>query len=350
MSNIYHLKGNENRLEQVSDWIAKIDRGLSHAEHAEFKQWMDVSPENRAMLLEVARLWDKMEVLAQLSEVFPHSPVKKKQHKFPMIGLAASFLLASVVAIAWWQGQLFSSAVDTAQHIVSNNVYTTKIGEQATFYLQDKTKVVLNTDSQIKVTYTDKQRLFQLVKGEFHVTVAHNTAQPLSVYAGNKIIQAVGTAFNVELIEGQVELIVTDGKVLVADSSEKHKQPLLLDDVHLPPTSMAVSKGQKIALGIPSPLIIQLDATDLDASLAWQHGSLIFRGESLGQALKEVSRYTDYEFEFLDESLKQIQIAGLFKTDDVNGLLTALAQNFEVAYQRVSPSKVQLRSKHTLDQ
>ncbi|MFT6899011.1 MAG: transmembrane sensor [Paraglaciecola sp.] len=344
MSNVYHLNGKDKRLEQVSEWIAKIDRGLSQAEKIDFQKWMTSSAENRVMLLEVAKLWDKMDVLTQLSEVFPHSTVTQKKHSLTLLGMAASLLLASILSIGLWQGEwLFSSK--PVQQIVSTNVYSTSLGEHATFYLQDKTKVVLNTDSKIKITYTDKQRLFELEKGEFHVTVAHNKAQPLSVYASGQVIQAVGTAFNVELKDDQVELIVTDGQVLVAATTDQIKHPLLLDDVHLPQTALAVSKGEKIALGANASQVEQIDAADIDASLAWQQGSLIFRGESLAQAMKEVSRYTGYEFELLDEPLKHIKIAGLFKTDDVNGLLTALEQNFDVHHQRVSPNKIQLSSK-----
>ena len=129
-----------------------------------------------------------------------------------------------------------------------NEQYETKVGEQSTFFLQDKSKIILNTNSLVKVTYTDKQRLFELLRGEIHVVVAHNKDKPLSVYAGSNIIQAVGTAFNVQLGNEEIELIVTDGKVLVSDINSQTVAPLKLKNVYLSPESFAVSKGQKAKL------------------------------------------------------------------------------------------------------
>lgn len=127
--------------------------------------------------------------------------------------------------------------------------------------------------------------------------------QPLSVYAGGKIIQAVGTAFNVEVKQGKIELLVTDGKVLVTDQSPELIDPMQLENVRLPADSMAILKGQLVALGSTSEKILMLKPTDIQANLSWQQGSLIFRGEPLDKVLQEVSRYTHYEFEFVDAEI-----------------------------------------------
>ena len=49
-----------------------------------------------------------------------------------------------------------------------------------------------------------------------HIAVAHDPSRPLSVIVGNKVVQAVGTEFNVEITtDNSIELIVTDGVVMV---------------------------------------------------------------------------------------------------------------------------------------
>lgn len=343
MSNVYQLNSEEQRIEQTSEWIAKIDRGLLQVEKIEFEQWLGKDKRNLKMLMDMAKMWDKMDALSQLSEIFPHSPAKSHWLTRGKYAVAASFIVVSLLSITLWKGETFLNDTVPNQQLVSQNIYTTDVGEHATFYLQDKTKVVLNTDSKVKVTYTDKQRLFELLQGELHVTVAHNQSLPLNVYAGSKIIQAVGTAFNVELRNRQVELIVTDGKVLVADQNENVNDPLTLKNVRLPTSSLAVSKGQKVELGAVSEQVLGIEQSDIEANLSWQQGNLIFRGESLQQAMNEVSRYTDYQFELVDEALKNIQIAGLFKTGDVDGLLAALQQNFDVRHQRVGSHTIRLK-------
>ena len=178
-----------------------------------------------------------------------------------------------------------------------------------------------------------------------HVDVAHNKQKPLSVYAGSNIIQAVGTSFNVELSSENVELIVTDGKVLVSDINTLNVAPLKLKNVHLSPKSFAVSKGQKAKLRSTNTTIIGSDERKLASDLAWQQGNLIFRGESLLEAMQEVSRYTNYQFDFGDEDTKALQIAGLFKTSDISGLLAALESNFNVVFEKMSKNKIRLSKK-----
>lgn len=341
MNNVYQLHSNEQRIEQASEWIAKIDRGLIQSEKVEFESWLATDRENWTMLMKLAKMWDKMDALSQLSEVFPHTPQRSSWSYKSKLALAASILFVSAISFHFLQTDIFIDKVQ--QQVVSQNVYTTTLGEQATFYLQDKTKVVLNTDSVLKVTYTDRQRLFELEKGELHVTVAHNKALPLSVYAGQKVIQAVGTAFNVELKSDHVELIVTDGKVLVADQNRQSNDRLAVYNIRLPIRSLAVSQHQKVELGTGNEKVQAVELSEIEASLSWQQGNLIFRGETLQQAMAEVSRYSDYRFEFIDDTVKNMQIAGLFKTNDLDGLLAGLEQNFKVSHQRIGSNTIRLK-------
>lgn len=342
MSNVVQINSEDKRLDEVSEWIAKLDRGLSSQEREAIHSWMAGDKRNADLLTQMAGLWDKMDALQQLADIFPHSPKVMQKNTLSVWAMAASFLLASILGVAVWQTPYFQSVPGYAQQVMSENTYRTQVGESATFYLQDNTKVVLNTDSLVKVTYTDKQRLFELQRGELHVSVAHNKKQPLSVYAAGNLIQAVGTAFNVEIKHGQVELLVTEGKVLVAEQRNV-EATLNQEDVSLPNTSLAVSKGEKVALGSSSETVIRLDEGDIEADLSWQQGNLVFRGESLATAMREVGRYTDYQFELVDPALEKLQIAGLFKTGDVDGLLAALEQNFDVRHQRVGSNTIRLR-------
>jgi transmembrane sensor len=332
-------------MDEASLWITRLDRGLSTQELSELKTWLQASHTHLETFMQLVELWDKMESLSQLSELFPHKPQRSVRKKMPILAWAASFIFASLISIGLWLNADVFLGQGATQIVQFNSDYETKIGEQSTFFLQDKTKIKLNTNSLVKVTYTDKQRVFELLRGEMHVVVAHNKQKPLSVYAGSNIIQAVGTAFNVELGSKKVELIVTDGKVLVSDINPHTVSPLKLKNVHLSPKSFAVSKGQKAQLKARNTSIIGSDEDRLASDLAWQQGNLIFRGESLFDAMQEVSRYTNYQFSFGDEDTKSLQIAGLFKTSDINGLLAALESNFDVVFKRISRNKITLSKK-----
>lgn len=346
MSKVVGININKDPMDEASLWITRLDRGLSEQEQSELKNWLQASPTYLETFMQLVKLWDKMESLSQLSELFPHKPQHVVHKKAPILAWAASFMFASIISLGLWlNSDVFFGQWATPQIVQFNSEYETKVGEQATFFLQDKTQVRLNTNSLVKVTYSDKQRVFELLRGEMHVVVAHNKEKPLSVYAGSNIIQAVGTAFNVELDNEEVELIVTDGKVLVTDINSQTIAPLKLKNVHLPAKSFAVNKGQKAQLKARNTSIIGTDEGKLAADLAWQQGNLIFRGESLFDAMQEVARYTDYQFDFGDEDTKSVQIAGLFKTSDISGLLAALESNFDVVFKKISNNKIRLSKK-----
>lgn len=347
MSNVIEI--NKDPMDEASLWITKLDRGLSKQELVELKAWLRVSQTHLDTFMQLVELWDKMASLSQLSDLFPRKPQRAANKKIPVFAWAASLIFASLISLGLVQNADIFLGQGTTQTVQFNSDYETKVGEQSTFFLHDKTKIKLNTNSLVRVTYTDKQRVFELLRGEMHVVVAHNKQKPLSVYAGSNIIQAVGTAFNVQLSNEEVELIVTDGKVLISDINNLTIAPLKLKNVHLSPSSFSVSKGQKAQLKATNTSIIGSDEGKLTSDLAWQQGNLIFRGESLFDAMQEVSRYTNYQFYFGDEDTKSLQIAGLFKTSDISGLLAALESNFDVVLKKMSPNKIQLSKKPLTD-
>ena len=115
----------------------------------------------------------------------------------------------------------------------------------------------------------------------------------------------------------------------------------------LPETALAISKGEKVALdasGQQAEKVLKIDAVDIAASLSWRSGNLIFRGETLAEAVAEISRYTDIQFELADDAkLKDIHVAGMFKTGDVNGLLAVFKSNFNISHERLSRDKILLK-------
>jgi transmembrane sensor len=339
----------EKRLEDACDWIAKLDRNLNTEEESKLQTWLAKNPKNVKTLLETAKLWDKMDNLSRLSELFPQTPAvvaTKKQHKWAA-AIAASILLA--LTIGYYQmgldGIIFSQ---TEQSVIAKQMnYQTGIGENKTIDLPDKSRIILNTNSFVQIKYTASARIIELHRGEIHVDVAHDKSRPLSVITNGKVIQAVGTAFNVEIRNKLVELIVTEGKVLVAENEIN----IVTDNVNieemakrLPLNTMAISKGEKINLdltGHVSEKATKVDALDVAASLSWRQGNLIFRGESLIEAMAEISRYTNIEFEISDDKeLKDIHVAGMFKTGDINGLLDVLSRNFRIKHEKINHNKV----------
>jgi transmembrane sensor len=359
MSNIYELPNGNQSIDEASLWLARVDRGLSAREEEALKSWLSASEANRATLMKMAKLWDRMDLLAKLADICPVGgsvPARPFRFAWPVTALAASLLLGSVLLTrllpdTGTQEVAVPVAVTAAANIAAD-VYETAIGEQATRQLGDGSRIVLNTNSRVSVRYTQGNRLLYLERGEIHVTVAQDKARPLSVLVAGRVVQAVGTEFNIEITGGQrIELMVTEGVVVVGivDASVENstgegnaQAPLVLTQ-----DSTLVAAGQEAVIDAGAdptgPVVTDtIDTEDIAVKLSWREGNLIFRGESLEEAVSEVERYTEVQFIFLDEESKKVRVAGLFKAGDVDGLLAALRENFDISYEWVADDRITL--------
>ena len=232
--------------------------------------------------------------------------------------------------------------------------YTTETGEIKTVALADGSRITLNSNSQVEVLFTDSTRALSLASGEALFDVAHEADRPFYVRAAGTIVKAVGTAFNVELGKDNVEVTVTDG---VIEITKVFKKALQIDDLRAMARDLSTkvsssnSSTRRVAAGevaiirdIDLPVIAQIDQEDVKVKLAWQHGELVFTGESLDHVIAEVSRYTGTTIVIVDESISNIAIGGRFKTGDVENLLDILEHGFDIKATRVGENLVHLAS------
>lgn len=341
MNNIYEFPRHDQRYNEASEWIAKLDKGLSAADQEALQKWMAADQENQAVLLELASLWDKMGVLSRLSDLFPEAASRPSRSR--RVAFATAVLITAVAGIWTVIGLSPDDAPDVSQALFgpdSGTFYETAIGEQSTVQLPDGTQLVLNTNSRVRVHFKDEFRLLMLEQGEFHVEVARDATRPLSVFVGDRIVKAIGTAFGLEIASDQrIELIVTEGRVLVGVQQSLHGRTAEVSP------SVAVSAGEQITLGGPEEEdITTVSPEEIEIELSWRQGNLVFRGESLEDAVAEIGRYTTVEFVILDDDLKKVRIGGLYRVDDVDGLLATLRENFDVSSERTSDGKILLTS------
>lgn len=334
MSNIVDFPNQEKRFDEAGFWIARLDRKLTKSEEVDLHKWLARDPENGKALMQLAQLWDKMDRLSILAEVF-QIPPRKKSYGL-RYAAAASFLFACL--------GIFLLSQFSTESAPSELNYQTAVGEQRKIVLDDGSTLILNTDSQVQVIYSAKQRLLLLKRGEIHIDVAHDTTRPLRVAAHDKVFQAVGTAFDVRLLHSnKVKLWVTEGRVAIANN--KHiANPAALEKEPLKDPNLFISKGEKAILSDLGEKVVKISDGEMTAQLSWQQGNIVFRGETLDEAVLEFNRYSDKTFVIQDASLKTIRIAGVFKIGDTSSLLSTLRNNFDIRYEINSGNKILLRT------
>lgn len=325
-NNIHELPNRTQVRDEASLWVVKLDRELTPEEVEALRVWLQQSEFHRDTLFELAALWDDLCVLNQLSTLFPFDPASLAPHqpvkRHRMFAMAAGIVLF-LTAGMWFLAKDQMDIEVTGLTSTAVQHHSTLVGENRVVTLSDGTSVHLNTNSAMQVSYTADQRLIELERGEARFSVAKDSERPFIVQAGDSSVRALGTIFNVEISNNVVEVLVTEGKVLVS----QEELPAAEKVVILPGQWTRVDReGVKAALNLPLEVV--------QKELAWRDGMLIFRGESLRDAVQEVGRYTDTTLKVADDQAGELKIAGFFKAGDVDGLLNSLTENFPVTYTR----------------
>jgi transmembrane sensor len=342
---VVRLPNQRRAREEASLWVARLDRGLTAEERRALDKWLAADSYHPTALVELAGLWDRTDVLGELAELFPldqRALVKPRAMRYALGACAAALVgVAIIVALNFMgRGESPAPALVAEQPPVQpaaaqQHVYDTAVGEQSTVRLSDGSTVTLNTNSSIEVRYDDAQRGVLLVRGEVFFEVAHDTAHPFRVLAGDRMLEAVGTAFNVRLGSGNdVKMTVTQGRVRVvprvaAAAPQQNAPPATVDAGNL-----AVMRG--------GPMVIQhLDAAAMEAQVSWQRGMLVFDGQPLEAVLLEIGRYTPVVFT-PDDSIRNVRVGGYFRAGDVDGLLLALRESFDIDSKRTADGRIAL--------
>lgn len=344
MSNIHSFSSREDIHEQACLWVSRMDRGLCEQEKEQLQLWLEQSQHHRGALFEVASLWDDLSVLNELSGLFPldSSPNTRSKTKLATVApwqIAASFLFMALAVTS-----VFYNQWSGKEQVVLANVNVqraiTEVGEQKNITLTDGSVVHLNTNSTVSIAYSDTERKITLLKGEAHFDVAHEVNRPFVVVAGPNTVTAVGTAFNVQLVEAtSFELVVTEGKVLVQEKSQQSSAidaEILSAKRPIADEGLLVFSGEKALVSGAIQRRVNMSDESMNDDLAWQQGMLVFKGEPLSLVLEEITRYTSVRFQVSNEKLKSTRVAGYFKVGDIDGLLNALKNGFAINSERVT--------------
>jgi transmembrane sensor len=196
--------------------------------------------------------------------------------------------------------------------------FETAIGGHETIPLADGSKVELNTDSRLRVAAMDDQRRVILDKGEAYFEVAKDPARPFVVEAAGQRVTVLGTKFSVRIEDGEVRVAVTEGRVRVELPAALHVAPVVLT-----PGGVANS-------GAGGVLVSAKAVPQVEESLSWRSGMLIFRNATLAEAAADFNRYNRTKLVMSDAELGRIQIGGSFRATNLDGFVRLLERGFDV--------------------
>ncbi len=256
--------------------------------------------------------------------------------------------VAAMVVIAFLCGAvtyhfLFQSLPFSRPLVQSEFLVEAPLGAKSRIVLSDSTKVWLNAGSTLiySTGYDINERDVHLT-GEGYFEVAFNEKLPFRVHAGDLVIRALGTEFNVKAYpgEGKVETTLVSGMVsLERKSDEGHLERVLLR----PNQRASIITGEK---GIdvvrvapdeqveeiePEPERIRLaekiaieSGINSEIYTSWKQKRFIFESERMFDLAVKLERNYDVIIIFEDEELMDYRLTGSLEEETLEQLLKAI--------------------------
>lgn len=313
--------------DQAAAWLVRRDAGhWTQAEQDALDAWLESSTANMVAFLRLETAWRRTHRLKSLSAGVPSGVVPSlEQWQFSPIFKAAKrssahrenvrtgrfnprgWVLAASVLIAVAIGAWTLSPAGTA--------YYTPVGGIATVPTADGSKIILNTDSEVRIDIGEAVRHVQLEHGEAFFQVAKDPRRPFVVSVGGKRVIAVGTAFSVYRNKDDIRVVVTEGKVRIEKADR--------NDILLAAGGVARSHRGELTLK-------QKPVPQVEEDLSWRSGFLTFRDTALAEAIIEFNRYNARKILIEDPSIAGIRFSGKFQSTQYEAFIRLLEDSFNV--------------------
>jgi len=327
-------------VQEAAGWRIQLHE-LGVRTTAEFEAWRHSCPEHEAAWAHVEAPWTYLgeqatapEVLAARGAALERGRRAARarwgrqgnlaQRRRAMMAAAAAGLLA-VIGLSLY----LSSQPAT---------YRTGIAERRMVPLSDGSSISLDSDSEVRVSFTKQARELTLVRGQARFDVAHDVQRPFSVDAGDRLVVATGTSFDVDLLGPEVSVTLIEGHVVVLNGPSLTQQGANslsgMQGVKLEP-------GERLVAIRHAPGSIQ--RVNLDKATAWQSGYLVFEDETLGAAVQRINRYAHPRVLIRDASAASLRFSGVFKAGDPSAFIDSVTRYLPIEQDKTADGDVALR-------
>ena len=289
---------------EAAAWLARLQQdGRSPQTEAAFQDWLRTDAANASAFARATDIWEMLPGAAavrDLTGVTP-LPVRRRSSGYVEMALAATVLAGLVAGGVYWTSR--------------PAVFETAAGEQQVKTLRDGSRVSLNTDSRISVSYGGGVRHIALERGEAVFDVEHDPAHPFLVDAGGERVRALGTSFAVRRETGRVTVTLIRGRVDVSRIGDAGG-PAVIQAELTPGERATVVSGAAAVVDRPS----------IDAVTAWRHGEVVFSNTTLAAAADEINRYGPVKVVVNDASVAELPVSGVFETNDPTEFAVVMAK------------------------
>jgi transmembrane sensor len=340
-----HIERLNSLRDAAARWFERAGQDDNPAEtRGALNTWLEESPDHAAVYRSIERTWWSLHSAAEDPAIIELrreaarrlTPLVSASH-YPLRWAAAALIIFSLGAalwiivlrtgfelspLAWFNGNTDNPVTQS---------YATKTGDRIAIALDDGSQMTLNTATQVDVVFSKKFRTVKLFGGEVLFEVAKDASRPFVVQTENRRFTAVGTAFNVRLDGQQVKVTMLQGTVR-AESME-------LD----PPIRTTVTAGEQlIARAHTKDSVLRVDP---ERETSWRHGQVIFDNTPLGEAIKELNRYSSTHIELTDQKFANLRLSGTFATGSASTFVEAITAYFPLQIAHTDARTITLKAR-----
>ena len=337
---------------EAAAWHLRFRNGTADEGSSDYLDWLAASPDHGVAMQRARSTWDVFgdhaaapEVVKARRDALDRSG-KFAAHRWavfrtvprPLRAMAAVVMLAAVMTPVF----LFWQQADNrpANGVAAVQVFETDIGETRIVTLSDNSRVSLDAFTRLRVRYTEDERDIELQRGQAHFDVVTDPTRPFRVTAGDQVVTATGTAFNVEMVGDDILVTLLDGEVVVTEAPTAQPVQASLP-VDAPQPARKLRPGQLlVASASHEPRIV--DEVNVQKTNAWRDGKVFLEGDSLSVAVARMNRYSRIKLSVADDSLEVLRISGVFNAGDTDAFVEAVEAYFEIDARRMTSSRIEL--------
>ncbi|MET4687764.1 FecR family protein [Sinorhizobium fredii] len=202
--------------------------------------------------------------------------------------------------------------------------HVTETAENRKIALEDGTIIEMGGGSAVATEISASARHVRLLKGEAFFDVAHDASRPFTVDAGGVAVSVLGTAFDVQLADGETIVELARGTVAVSYSGHNHKE------------NFELSPGEMATVVHGTGEVVRSDIAPEDIA-AWRSGKMFVSNVTVAAAAERLQRYHSARITIPQSALATQRVTGLYDLKDPDRALQALVQPFGGIVREVTP-------------
>ncbi len=321
----------------AAHWLARHDADPSTAADPAFLAWLSESDRHAAAWARARAVWTQAAKDLEedpLAEALRASALAARPPGWPKAlaaaSIAAAVLLGAVGGWRYWTGREPSAAQVATSEPASGSQLSTQVGERRLATLDDGTRLELDGDTHVEVTFDGKARRLRLLRGQAYIQVARDAARPFSVDAGDQTIIDRGTEFSVSYAPGTFSVTLAQGSVVVGPRGA--------------PPAHELKPGERLLLRDGRPALVE--PVDLKSALAWRDGFVEFSDTPLSDAVAEMNRHGGRKMVIADPRVGALKVSGRFKLGEPERFLRTVSLLLPVRAVRVGDT-IEIRAAST---